>query len=154
MGLEELRCIEEQLTLATQVAESSENLNLISKCSDLRGTMRIQPVSLEVTCDHIHVFQKSRLIPYGLQDVIHNGLQKLLDEGILNPVESSERGMPIVTPLKADGKPRICDDFKVTLIPRLKKSTTAREPEDLFINLKDQNYFYKIDLENAFLQIH
>ena len=151
LGLEELRSIEGHLTLSTQV-ESPEILDLITKCSELRGGMRIQPVSLEVSCDPI--FQKSRPIPYGLRDAVHSGLQKLVDEGIVTPVESSQWGTPIVTPLKADGKPRICGDFKVTLNPHLKKkSTTTREPEDLFINLKDQCYFSKIDLENAFLQI-
>ena len=84
-----------------------------------------------------------------MKDAVQDGV-KLVDKGILKPVESSEWATTIVTPLKMNGKPRICGDFKVTVNPYLmKKCTTTREPEDLFMSLKNQ----KLDLENAFLQI-
>ena len=65
-------------------------------------------------------------------------IQRLLDEGTLEPVESSEWAAPIVAVLKGDKTSiRICGDFRVTINP---VSKLDRYPipkvEDLFATLQ------------------
>ena len=77
-------------------------------------------------------------------------MQGLVRDGILRPVESSTWA----TPLKSNGLPRICGDFRVTVNPHLKQAaTTTLDVEDMFQGLQGHACFSKIDLTNAFLQI-
>lgn len=135
MGLTESRSLVDHLILTVQTKEVPETLQLIFTCSELKGGMNIAPIQFDVS--HDPIFMKSRPIPFGLRDAVQEEIAKLAEEEILRPIESSQWATPIVTPLKADGKPRLCGDFKVTVNPHLKKkSTTAKEPADLFIELQ------------------
>ncbi|CAH8652284.1 unnamed protein product [Schistosoma intercalatum] len=75
--------------------------------------------------------------------------------GIIEPIQSSAWGTPIVTPLKSDGKtPRICGDYRLTLNSHLLKQTfTTVEAEDILNRLHGSKVFSKVDLKDAYLQI-
>ncbi|CAH8864175.1 unnamed protein product [Trichobilharzia szidati] len=87
--------------------------------------------------------------------VCEKELDKLVEQGILMQVESSNWATPIVTPLKADGKTsRICGDYRLKLNSRLlQQSCTTLESEDIPYKLHGSKYSSKIDLKDAYLQI-
>ncbi|VDP28113.1 unnamed protein product [Schistosoma margrebowiei] len=115
--------------------------------------MKNQPIKLEVQGDPI--FLKRRIIPYGLREAVHETLNDLCAKSIIEPIQSSAWGTPIVTPLKSDGKtPRICGDYRLTLNSSLLKQTcTTVEAEDILNRLHGSEVFSKVDLKDAYLQI-
>ncbi|CAI2735531.1 unnamed protein product [Schistosoma spindalis] len=127
--------------------------DLIATCAKCSGDMKIQPIKLQVQGDP--VILNRRIIPYGLRDAVHKTLNDLCAKGIIEPVQSSAWGTPIVTPLKLDGKtPRICGDYRLTLNSHLLKQTcTTVEAEDIVNRLHGSKVFSKFDLKDAYLQI-
>ena len=78
-------------------------------------------------------------------------LDRLVGEGILQPVERSEWAAPIVPIVKDDGDIRICGDYKMTIN---KESLCDNYPlpktEDLFAALNGGENFTKLDLAHAY----
>ena len=74
--------------------------------------------------------------------------------GIISPIEFSKWAAPIVPVLKQDGSVRICGDFKVTInqVSQIDSYTLPRV-EKLFSKLSGGNYFSKLDLSQAYLQV-
>ena len=153
LGLDGLRTLKVQVVLnALADPPSSEISNLIKICNENKGGMRINPVQIEVSGDP--VFLKARPVAFGLRAAVEKNLQNLVSDGILRPVESSTWGTPIVTPLKANGQPRICGDYRITVNPNLRRTPSiTMEVEDMFAGLAGNTIFSKIDLTNAFLQV-
>ena len=60
-------------------------------------------------------FCKARSVPYALRDKVDQELDRLVAEGILEPVQYAEWAAPIVPVLKSDRSVRICGDFKQTV---------------------------------------
>jgi len=124
----------------------------VAHCGALTGGMNINPV--EIDCPADPVFFKARTIAYGLREPVQANLNDLVQRGIISPVTSSQWASPIVTPLKANGQPRVCGDYRVTINSKLEqRSCTLPEPEDIFAKLNGANYFSRVDLKDAFLQI-
>lgn len=81
-------------------------------------------------------------------------MDRLLDLGILEPLEHNEWATPIVVVPKMDSSVRICGDFKGTSnqcinvdqypLPRV---------DEIFSNLSGEEQFTKVDLKNAHLQM-
>lgn len=65
------------------------------------------------------VFAKSRKIAHALLPKVQEEFEKLVKEGILRKVQHSEWATPIVPVRKANGRIRICGDFKITINPCL-----------------------------------
>lgn len=81
-------------------------------------------------------------------------IEKLVQLKILEPVDYSEWGTPIVPILKKNGDVRICGDFKVTLNPQLHVDQyTIPKIEELFSKLHGGVEFSKLDLSRAYQQI-
>ncbi|CAH8507896.1 unnamed protein product [Schistosoma haematobium] len=135
--------------------ENSDALlrDLIAICAKCSGGMKIQPIKLQLQGDP--VFLKRRIIPYGLREAVHKTLNDLCAKAIIEPIQSSAWGTPMVTPLKSDGKtPRICGDYRLTLNSRsLKQTCTTVEAEDILNRLHGSKVFSKVDLRDAYLQI-
>ena len=97
-------------------------------------------------------FCKARPVPYALQSKIETELDRLLDAGVIVPVEHSEWATPIV-PVPKENTVRICGDYKVTVNPVLKIDPyPVPRIEDLFAKVSHGKYFTKIDLSSAYLQ--
>ena len=81
-------------------------------------------------------------------------LNRLVEEGTLEPVEHSDWASPIVAVLKPEENVRICGDFKQTVNPvsKLDKYPIPRI-EDLFSKLAGGKSFSKLELSQAYLQI-
>ena len=100
-------------------------------------------------------FCKARSVPYAMTVKVEEELQRLTQEGILEPVEFASWAAPIVAVLKADkSSVRICGDFKRTVNPvsKLDKYPIPKV-EDLFAKLAGGELFTKLDLSQAYLQL-
>ena len=91
-------------------------------------------------------------MPYAMREKVDQELDRLVEEGVLEPVEHAEWAAPIVLVWKPDKKSvRICGDFKQTA------SKLDRYPipkvEDLFAMLKGGKVFSKLDLRQAYQQM-
>ena len=57
-------------------------------------------------------FHRARSVPYALRDKVEKELQRLQEEGTLEPVDMAEWAAPIVPVLKRDkSSVRVCGDF-------------------------------------------
>ena len=74
--------------------------------------------------------------------------------GVLEPVQHSEWGAPIVPVLKSDGNVRICGNFKLTAnkAVRVDKYPLPRI-EEIFGRLSGGKIFSKLDLSQAYQQV-
>ena len=100
-------------------------------------------------------FNPARSVPYALRDKVEQELQRLQDDGTLEPVEIAEWAAPIVAVLKHDkNSVRICGDFSVTVNPvsKLDKYPIPKI-DDLFAKLSKRKYFSKLDLSRAYQQL-
>ena len=153
LGLDGLRSLKVDVILQTSNPTPAAPISdLIAKCSRNQGGMKVTPVKFEMSGEP--VFHKARSIPYGLRNAVQETLHKYVQDGILQPVNSSTWATPIVTPLKSNGQPRICGDFRLTVNQHLRQTaTTTPQVEDMFEGLQGNQIFSRIDLSNAFLQI-
>ena len=99
-------------------------------------------------------FCRYRPIPHALRHKVELELQRLVEQRVIESVESSEWAAPIVPVLKPDGTVRICGDYRLT-INRAAKPDTYPLPrvEDLFATLAGGKSFSKLDLAHAYSQI-
>ena len=123
--------------------------------SDGLGTVKGFKARIHVDAQAPPKFSKARSVPYFYRKKVERELDRLVQEGTLEPVEHSEWASPIVAVLKRDGNNiRICGDFKQTLNPvsRLDRYPIPRI-QDLFSQLSGGKLFSKLDLSQAYLQI-
>ena len=98
---------------------------------------------------------KPRPVAYSLKPKVEEELDKLEKQGIIYKVDTSEWATPIVAIPKKDSSVRICGDFKVTLNPALQVDQyPLPKIEDIFANLAGGEKFTKLDLRQAYLQLH
>ena len=99
-------------------------------------------------------FFKPRQLSYTLKEKVERELDRLKEEGIIEPVTFSEWAAPIVPVVKTNGEIRVCGDYRVTVnqaatpdvypLPRI---------EDLFASLSGGKIFTKLDLAHAYQQV-
>ena len=99
-------------------------------------------------------FHKARSVPFALREKVEVELERLQQEGIIEPVQFSDWAAPIVPVMKSDGSVRICGDYKVTInrAAKLDKYPIPRIDE-LFASLSGGKRFSKLDLSHAYQQI-
>ena len=99
-------------------------------------------------------FCRYRPIPHALRHKVELELQCLVEQRVIEPVESSEWAAPIVPVLKPDGTVRICGDYRLTINRAAKPDTyPLARVEDLFATLAGGKSFSKLDLAHAYSQI-
>ena len=99
-------------------------------------------------------FMKARHLPYAMRPKVERELTRLQEAGIISPVKHSEWATPIVPVLKPNGSIRLCGDFKATVNPRLNiEQYPLPKIDDIFANLAGGQYFSKLDLTQAYLQL-
>ena len=119
------------------------------------GALRGYQAAIEVDETAAPRFSKARSVPYAYRDMVEKELDRLVQEGTVEPVEFSEWASPIVPVLKKDKlSVRICGDFKQTVNPvaRLDRYPIPKV-EDLFSSLGGGKVFSKIDLSQAYQQV-
>ena len=100
-------------------------------------------------------FCRARPVPFSMKPLVSKELDKLLEQGVLKPVDFAEWAAPIVPVLKSDQQSvRICGDFKMTINPVTKLDRyPLPHTEDLLANLSGGTLFSKLDLTQAYQQI-
>ena len=100
------------------------------------------------------VFKKCRSVAYALQPLLDAELTRLQSEGILEPVQTSKWATPLVVVPKANGKIRVCGDYKVTINKYVETKTYPLPTiEDILARLAGGCYFTKLDLSQAYQQL-
>ena len=100
-------------------------------------------------------FCMARSVPYAMRPLVEAQLDKLVQEGILTPIQYSDWAAPIVPVMKADRQSvRICGDFKQTVnkVLPLDKYPIPKI-EDLFSQVAGGQKFTKLDMSQAYQQI-
>ena len=96
------------------------------------------------------VFLKARPLPYALKDRVGEELDSMEEQGILQKVESSEWGTPIVA-VQRGNKVRICGDYKSTLNKALESQIyPLPTTEDCFNKMTGGTKFSVIDIKSAY----
>lgn len=117
------------------------------------GCYKYAKISLQLKPEARPVFRKPRNVPFAYEAEMNKELQRLVDEEILAPVDSSNWGTPLVAVLKADGKIRICGDYKATVNPYIEEVVYPLPTIDsIFAKLHKGKQFTKIDLSQAYNQ--
>lgn len=100
----------------------------------------------------------ARSVPFPMRKAVEAELDRLMSEGILEPVDPMvtplEWASPIVIAVKTNGAIRICGDFKVTINPHIiSDNYPLPRFEEIAAKLNNCRYFSVIDLKDAYLQL-
>ena len=79
------------------------------------GMLRGTTAKMYVVSDQPPKFFKPRSVPYALKKKVEEVLDRLVQTTVIEPVRYSDLATPIVPVLKADGKVRVCGDYKLTV---------------------------------------
>jgi len=80
------------------------------------GTMKGYQAKIEVEPSAKPHYAKARSVPYALRQKVEEELDRLVAEGILEPIEYSDWAASIIAVVKSDKKSvRICGDFRTTV---------------------------------------
>jgi hypothetical protein len=99
-------------------------------------------------------FFKPRSLPFAYRQLVEMELNRLVNEGVLEPISISRWAAPIVVVPKPGGKVRICADLSTGVNQALDiDQYPLPKPDDLFTVLNGGEKFTKIDLSDAYLQV-
>jgi len=118
------------------------------------GSFKGQQAKIEVDSQAVPHFCKARNLPYAMREKVKAEIDRLLSEGIIEPVEYTNWAAPAVAVLKSDRKGvRLCGDFHMTVNPvaKLHRHPIPRV-DDLFATLQGGQKFTKLDLSQAYQQ--
>ncbi|KAL3221989.1 hypothetical protein MRX96_029043 [Rhipicephalus microplus] len=117
------------------------------------GCYKGPPVKLALNPEVVPVRLKARRVPFALRQKIDAELDKLLQQGVLEPVDCAEWETPIVTPLKGNGDIRICAD-KCTINKALQQHAyPVPVVSHVLASLSGGIIFAKLDLAQAYQQL-
>ena len=119
-----------------------------------QGTMKDYKAKLSVKENAKPRFCQPRPVPFALKEPIEKELNRLEEAKVIEKVPFSQWAAPIVAVPKADGKVRICGDYKVTVNPVLDVDThPLPKPQELLATLSGGKKFTRLDLSSAYLQL-
>ncbi|XP_053400584.1 uncharacterized protein K02A2.6-like [Mercenaria mercenaria] len=100
----------------------------LGKVKNFKAKLKLKPESTPK-------FVKARSVPFAMKPQIEEELDRLVKDGVLEKVDTSEWATPIVPVPKKEGI-RICGDFKVTINPLLEVDQhPLPKIEDIFASL-------------------
>ena len=112
------------------------------------------PIALRLNPTVQPIRVKARRVPFALKPRIDEELDRLVAQGVLEPVDSGTWETPIVTPVKPDGSVRICGDYKCTLNRALQDHAyPVPVVNHVLATLAGAKIFGKLDLAQAYQQL-
>ncbi|XP_026537681.1 uncharacterized protein K02A2.6-like, partial [Notechis scutatus] len=118
------------------------------------GKYKGSPISFNLCPDIAPIRLKPRRVLFALKPKIDEQLDKLIAQGVLEPIDHARWETPIVTPIKPDGSLRICGDYKATLNHALQQSAyPVPVVQHLLHSLGGGKVFAKLDLAQAYQQL-
>ncbi|CAB3228715.1 unnamed protein product [Arctia plantaginis] len=116
------------------------------------GEIKGDPVALHLKPDSKPIFYRARPVPFAIKEKVEQEIDTLVKDGVLIKVDYSEYATPVVPVVKANGKIRLCGDYKLTLNQQLiVDEHPLPTSEELFNGLAGGEKYSKIDLKNAYL---
>ena len=79
------------------------------------GTVKGMKATIHIDPEATPLFHKARPVPFALKEKVEAELERLQQQGTIEPVQFSEWAAPIVPVVKSDNSVRICGDYKVTV---------------------------------------
>lgn len=112
-------------------------------------------ISIKLKSDNVTPkFFRARPLPFSIRGKVEKELDRLVALEIIEPVDFSPWGTPIVPVIRKDGSIRICGDFKITFNPCIEiDQYPLPKIEELFAKLQGGITFTKLDLSNAYQQV-
>ena len=99
-------------------------------------------------------FFKASSLAYATRTKVDSELDRLLDQGIIEPVRYADYACPLVVAKKPDGQIRICGNYKLTANKVLKlEQYPIPTLDDLLQSLQGGQKFSKLDLSHAYHQV-
>ena len=138
--------------------EKSELQGVLSKYERVfkeeLGRLNEAPAKIYANKEARPRFFKPRNLPYALKAKVGAEIDRLVQQGIMQPVKYAEWAAPIVPVLKPDNTVRICGDYKLTVnkVSKLEQYPIPRV-DDLFASLSGGQKFTKLDMRHAYHQI-
>lgn len=118
------------------------------------GKYNVCEISLAIDSNAKPIFCKPRALPFAWKETIERNLRELVEKGVLEQIESSQWGTPLVPIPKPDGDLRICGDYKITINKFL---VDVKYPlpliEEIFSNLQGGELYSKLDMCAAYNQL-
>lgn len=148
-------------TLCNQIKNKTDNsfINRLRKqfpnvfngnlgiCTKAKAVLHLKPNAKPV-------FRPKRPVPYAALPAVEKEINRLEEMGVISRIDYSAWAAPIVATKKSNGDIRICGDFSTGLNNALESHNYPLPlPEDIFATLAGGQYFSKIDLADAYLQI-
>lgn len=99
------------------------------------------------------VSHKVRNIPFNCRDLVEQELQRLEDNGVIEPVESAEWLAPLVVVRKPNGKVRLCIDLRELNKKIIVDKFSLPKINEMIARTKGIKWFSTIDLTSAYHQI-
>ncbi|XP_045536272.1 uncharacterized protein K02A2.6-like [Papilio machaon] len=122
--------------------------------SDNLGCFKKYKIKLFLKENSKPTFFKARPIAFALREKVTDELNRLVDLGVLKPVDHSEYASPIVPVLKRNGSVRICADYSVSINKQLVvEQFPLPTVNELFSKLHGGEQFTKLDLSSAYNQL-
>ncbi|XP_055332165.1 uncharacterized protein K02A2.6-like [Paramacrobiotus metropolitanus] len=97
---------------------------------------------------------KARPVPFAFREALERNLDRLVEKGILTPVERADWAAPVVTAQKRAGDIRTCADLSTGLNDALDvQQYPLPTPDELFAKLNGGRKFTTLDLAEAYAQV-
>ena len=148
-----------QLMIGWDEIRSHSYQEVLSKYPDVfqggLGALKGHKAKIHIDTSVKPKFCKAHSVPYTMRELVDQELDRLVAEGILEPVTFADWAAPIVPVLKSDIKNvRICGDFKRTVneASKLDKYPIPKI-EDLLLQLAGGKHFTKLDMSQAYQQV-
>lgn len=137
-----------------QVSGLDQMLSKFSTVFEGQGLLKGSPAKLELVEGANPKRAKPYRVPIALQPTVDKELDRLVNEGILVPVEHSDWATSLLFVPKPDGSVRPCGDFKATVNPVLKDVAPPQiNMDDILSDLAGNKFFSNLDFTQAYNQM-
>ena len=114
------------------------------------GTLKGYEAKIHINPDVVPRFCKARTVSYALRARVEDELERLVELGVIEPVQFADWAAPIVPVMKSDKSSiRICGDFKITI----NRATKLDQYQKLRISFLGGKMFTKLDQSQAYQQV-
>ena len=121
---------------------------------DQLGCIEGVKAKLHLKSDVKPKFLRARNLPFALREKVERELERLVEAGVITPVQHAEWATPIVPVMKQNGTARICGDYKTTINQStITESYPLPRIDDLLSSLAGGKAFTKMDLAHAYMQV-
>lgn len=142
----------------TGVSQISNFTNYIKEYPEVfnenLGQYKGPPVTFDLDSTVKPITLKARNIPFALKDKVDKELERLIEQGVLEPVTYPKWCTPIVVVPKNKDEVRICGDYRSTINKALRADTYPVPcVQNILSALKGGTVFAKLDMAQAYLQL-